>query len=256
MDADRCVLCELSLALRLCVCHRLQVTLYRSSLTLVAFAFAIGTVQAIAHDGFFPEITGTAVAVIGDLALGVALAQIHIYVTPLKRFIQVLWILGTLGGMWILLSQSQVGDNGVAPLPAYVAENPSSVWLIGCSFAALTGITFKEGICYGKPEAFLSTLLIPALCMFHLLSGTRFQSLEEALAVALSIALGIFASRKWSQPVVDDIGDKSVFMVQNMSDQERDEFFANQRMFHVNSERRRPAEGEHVVEGKADEPAS
>lgn len=40
---------------------------------------------------------------------------------------------------------------GVA-LPAYVADHRSSLWLIGPFFAAITGLAFKEGICYGKLE--------------------------------------------------------------------------------------------------------
>ena len=37
-------------------------------------------------------------------------------------------------------------------LPAYVGDHHSSLWLIGPFFAAITGLAFKEGICYGKLE--------------------------------------------------------------------------------------------------------
>ena len=36
-------------------------------------------------------------------------------------------------------------------MPEHVASNPGAVWLVGPLFAALTGVAFKEGMCYGAP---------------------------------------------------------------------------------------------------------
>ena len=198
-------------------------------MSTVSAAFAFGTLQALLTEFPFPTVSSTVAAVIGDVALGVALTQIHIYVTPLKRFIQGLWLLGTIGGIYILLSNVQ-SSLGTLSLPQYVAEHPSSMWLVGFSFAALTGITFKEGICYGKPEAFLLTLIIPVFCLLHLFGGERVDTLETIIAVLLTVSLGIFAGRKWSQPIVDDIGDKSVFMMQSLPEKEREKLLQSRFM--------------------------
>ena len=59
-----------------------------------------------------------------------------------------LWAAGFLGSAAIAMSAQE-------PLPVYVWEHPMSVLLVGPMFAALTGLAFKEGMCYGKPEAAL-----------------------------------------------------------------------------------------------------
>ncbi len=59
-------------------------------------------------------------------------------------------------------------------LPAYVGDHHASLWLIGPFFAAITGLAFKEGICYGKFECaglFFVSLSNPALA-----SGPPFPS--------------------------------------------------------------------------------
>lgn len=66
------------------------------------------------------------------------------------------------------------------------------------------------GICYGKPEAFLLALLTPALLLGHL-SGLLSGAPEESLALAIAALLAVFAARKYTQPLKDDIGDGSVF---------------------------------------------
>jgi uncharacterized integral membrane protein len=70
------------------------------------------------------------------------------------------------------------------------------------------GIAVKEGICYGKFEAAALAALLPALCLAHL-SGLAPSSLEAALLWGVCGAGGIFAARKYTQPLRDDIGDKS-----------------------------------------------
>ena len=45
------------------------------------------------------------ICLIGAGGLGVSLVLIHIYVAPLKRFIQLLWASGVIGGLSIMASQ-------------------------------------------------------------------------------------------------------------------------------------------------------
>lgn len=45
------------------------------------------------------------VSLVGAGGLGVSLVLIHIYVAPLKRFLQALWALGVAGGLYLMLTQ-------------------------------------------------------------------------------------------------------------------------------------------------------
>jgi uncharacterized integral membrane protein len=152
----------------------------------------------------------------GIIALGIALYQIHIYVTPLKRMLQVFWGLGTAGFVYLSIFQASS-----ASVVDFVMEHGWGVWCIGPLFAALTGVTFKEGLCYGKPEAFALTLVIPALLLLHLFGAGSTEGVEMSLDVVACVLLTVFALRKYTQDVVDDIGDGSVFRFQKMSDEEQ-----------------------------------
>ena len=65
-----------------------------------------------------------------------------------------LFALGVLGELWLGATQG-----GTSSIATYVAGHPSSTWLIGPAFAAVTGVAIKEGLCYGKPEAGLLALV-------------------------------------------------------------------------------------------------
>jgi uncharacterized integral membrane protein len=67
---------------------------------------------------------------------------IHIYVTPIKRFLQALWAVGVLGSLGTYLVAARPLDEG---LVQYVLEHPAALWFVGPTFAALTGLVFKEG---------------------------------------------------------------------------------------------------------------
>ena len=54
------------------------------------------------------------------------------------------------------------------PVIQHVASNPAAVWLVGPFFAAVTGVAFKEGLCYGKAEAAGLFFVTPALLLGHL----------------------------------------------------------------------------------------
>jgi uncharacterized integral membrane protein len=69
-----------------------EVWSYRGALTLVASPFAAGTLGQLGWLGGASEIikqNGTLLAAVGAAGMGIALFQIHIYVTELKRTIQV-----------------------------------------------------------------------------------------------------------------------------------------------------------------------
>ena len=47
----------------------------------------------------------------------------------------------------------------------YVGSHPGAVWAVGPFFAAVTGVAFKEGVCYGKPECAALFFMTPALLL-------------------------------------------------------------------------------------------
>lgn len=137
------------------------------------------------------------------LALGVSLFTIHIYLLPLHRALQVFW---AIGGIAALL----VAHAWPTPFLQTVYEHPATIWGIGFSFAALTGIFFKEAFCFNRLETKALTPLVPLLLLGHL-SGLLPLTWEQGLLFAWALLFGVFALRKCLQPIDPDIGDKSVF---------------------------------------------
>jgi uncharacterized integral membrane protein len=139
-----------------------------------------------------------------SLGLGLALHWIHIYLRPLHRALQLLWLLGCAG---LVLLAVRMGPQAMA---AGVAADGRWIWAIGPLFAALTGIGFKEFFCFRRPEAIGVTLLLPIALLGQLsglLSPTvvgRLLGLEAALLLVLCL-------RKFPMPASADVGDKSVF---------------------------------------------
>jgi uncharacterized integral membrane protein len=197
---------------------RAEVALYRGGLALAAAAFALGAAGLLgpADAGWAAPLRegGTGLAAAGGAGLVLSLRLIHIYVTPLKRLLQLFAAAGAAGGVYLALLHPDM------PLPAYVAEFPSAVWCVGPGFAALTGVCFKEGVCYRKPEAFVLTLLIPLLLLGHLTELAP-DALERAAAATTAVLLAVFAARKYTQPVKDDIGDGSVFAFMALGPEEQ-----------------------------------
>lgn len=140
---------------------------------------------------------------VGCAGLGLSLYQIHIYVAVLKRALQVLWGVGTLAIAALALTQD-------APVAEFVYQHPVWMWAVGPAFAALTGVAFKEGFCYNKFEAAGLFGAIPLMTGGHLL-GIWPEKVELGLLASCMVLLSIFAGRKYTQRVQDDIGDKSVF---------------------------------------------
>jgi uncharacterized integral membrane protein len=96
------------------------------------------------------------------------------------------------------------------PLAQLVYFYPLSLLGIGFSFAALTGIFFKEAFCFNRLETKLLTPLVPLLLLGHLFSILP-VSLEKILLALWAGLFLIFVARKVVQPIPPDIGDKSVF---------------------------------------------
>jgi uncharacterized integral membrane protein len=149
----------------------------------------------------------------GAAGLGAALHLIHMYVDPIKKFMQALWLVGFIGSVGVALSSNE-------SVPLYVAHHPAAVWAIGPLFAAFTGVAFKEGMCYGKPECAALFFVVPLALLGHL-TGTIHEGGEKALVTLWCVLIVVFASRKYTQAVKDDIGDKSVFIFADMSDAEQ-----------------------------------
>ena len=193
-----------------------EVWAYRGGLVTCATA-CVGA--AAAHEmGRFQD--AETAAVLADAALGVSLTLVHVYVKPIKDTMRALWTVGSLGVAWIAL----FGD---APLTEYVCAHRESMLAVGWTFAAFTGLAFKEGMCYGKAEAGALFFAVPIMCLSHL-----FGASEDARAMGLAVnlaLLSVFAARKFTQEIHADVGDKSVFMLQAMSEPEREVFLAEAR---------------------------
>ena len=138
------------------------------------------------------------------LGLGLALRWIHIYLIPLHRALQLLWLLGCLGFGALAL---RAGPSGMAEA---VVQDGRWIWAIGPFFAALAGVGFKEFFCFRRPEAIGVTLLLPIALLGHL-SGLLEPTACGALLTLQALLLLVLCLRKFPMPAAADIGDKSVF---------------------------------------------
>jgi uncharacterized integral membrane protein len=183
---------------------RLGVIVYRSGLTVAAFCLAIATILVMTS-----PTNATALNAIGFLytifciALAVSLATIHIYLAPLHRLLQVFLGIG-------IVSSVVIGWQNPEPLALYVYNHPLTLFGVGFTFAALTGIYFKEGMCFNRLETKLLTPIVPLLLLGHLF-GFLPLVLEQTLLMIWATLFMIFAVRKILQEIDPDIGDKSVF---------------------------------------------
>lgn len=196
-----------------------EVISYRSGLVTAAASFVIAASAAYLPGDLSDTLKQNIdfFYVIGSGGLGLSLFLIHIYVTEIKRTLQALWGLGVLGSAATYITLAQPANK---TLIQYVIDNPSAVWLVGPLFAALTGLVFKEGLCYGKLEAGALTFIIPILLLGHL-SGLMDDGTKLTLLALWMGLFVIFAGRKFTQPIKDDIGDKSVFTFKSLRDDEK-----------------------------------
>ncbi|MEY2856149.1 MAG: hypothetical protein RLZZ74_458 [Cyanobacteriota bacterium] len=182
---------------------RLEVIIYRGGLVLAAGSFAIASNLFFAQGkAALPAITP--LFALFSVGLGVSLYFIHIYLKPLHLTLQAFWVIGTVATIAIAMSHRE-------PLALYIYHHPLTLLGTGFTFAALTGIYFKEAFCFNRLETKILTPIVPLLLLGHM-AGILPLEVEQALLGAWSIGFSIFAIRKMTQEIDPDIGDKSVFV--------------------------------------------
>ena len=117
--------------------------------------------------------------------------------------LQIFWAIGT-------ISAAIIAVKSELPLAEFVYSQALSLFGIGFTFVALTGIYFKEAFCFNRLETKALTFLVPLLLIGHLI-GILPVNVEAALLAVWTALFLIFAWRKSWQAIPPDIGDKSVF---------------------------------------------
>ena len=181
---------------------RLEVIIYRAGLVVAAASFAIASNLYFARgNAALPAITP--LFALFTVGLGVSLFYIHIYLKALHRVLQAFWLIGTVATVAIAVSSNE-------PLASYIYNHPLTLFGTGFSFAALTGIYFKEAFCFNRLETKILTPIVPLLLLGHM-TGIISVEIEQVLLGVWSIGFSVFAIRKMTQEIDPDIGDKSVF---------------------------------------------
>lgn len=183
---------------------RQEVRVYRSGLAVSALSFATGVGLLLGFGA--PAWVLNSVAVLYALfwlGLGVSLWKIHIYMRPLHLALQIFWAIGGFASLVVALIDPR-------PFALTLYEQPLWIFGVGFTFAALTGIFFKEAFCFNRFETKFLTPLVPGLLLGHM-AGILPGNIEQGMLVAWAALLCVFAARKAIQAIPDDIGDKSVF---------------------------------------------
>jgi uncharacterized integral membrane protein len=188
---------------------RQSVVIYRSGLMVAAVSFAIGTIavlsqfaQAAVVDSKVLDLV-TFAYITFSIGLGIALAMIHIYLVVLHRALQAFLAIGSVSAIVCSLYYHQ-------PIGSIVYQQPISILGIGFTFAALTGIFFKEAFCFNRFETKILTFLVPILLLGHL-TNLLPPNIEAVLLAIWAGLFLVFAIRKAIQAIPPDLGDKSVF---------------------------------------------
>ncbi|HEY9902342.1 MAG TPA: DUF2301 domain-containing membrane protein [Candidatus Sericytochromatia bacterium] len=183
---------------------RTGVIIYRSGLLVAALSFAIASWLVLSQANNPTVLTAlTPLYAVFCLALGVSLFTIHIYLAPLHRLLQVFWGIGAIAATVLALQSNE-------PLALFVYNHPTAIFGVGFTFAALTGIYFKEAFCFNRFETKFLTPLVPILLLGHL-AGVLPLYWEQVLLGLWAVLFMVFALRKVVQAIPPDIGDKSVF---------------------------------------------
>lgn len=183
---------------------RLGVIVYRSCLMVAALCFAAGSALVLWQGNNRAILQGlTPLYACFCFALAVALTTIHIYMASLHRALQLFWAIGAVAALVLAIKNPE-------PLVFTVYNNPGTILGVGFTFAALTGIYFKEAFCFDRLETKFLTPLVPLLLLGHL-AGILPVSFERFLLIAWATLFLIFGLRKLVQDIPADIGDKSVF---------------------------------------------
>jgi len=183
---------------------RRSVVIYRLGLTIAALCFGLGTALVLWDKDHTIQLSWLSFLYTGFyLGLGISLLTIHIYLKPLHRMLQVFWLVGG-------VASAAIAHLDAAPFVLTVYRHPFTLLGVGFTFAALTGVFFKEAFCFDRLESKLLTFIVPALLLGHL-TGWLPVVAERSLLIVWAILFGLFALRKLIQPIPPDIGDKSVF---------------------------------------------
>jgi uncharacterized integral membrane protein len=186
---------------------RQGVVIYRAALMVAALSFGIGTIAVLLGAERIDRETLlnllTFLATIFAVALGIALANIHIYMIFLHRTLQIFWAIGCASAIGCSIYYQQ-------SIGAIVYQQPLTILGVGFIFAALTGIFFKEAFCFDRLETKLLVFIVPVLLLGHLTQLLPQAAKSILLAVWAGLFL-VFAIRKVIQQIPPDIGDKSVF---------------------------------------------
>eukprot|EP00249_Psilotum_nudum_P011946 c23483_g1_i1 orf=135-1073(+) len=198
-----------------------EVILYRAGLVTASATFVVAASSAFLPDDFpikaLIQNSSDILYAVGAGGLGLSLLLIHIYISPIKRALQLLWAIGVIGSIAVALNLAAPANE---QLVEFILHYPLGVWFIGPLFAALTGLAFKEGLCYGKLEAAALVFVIPVLLLGHL-SGFMDEKLKLGFLATWMVLFTVFAARKFTQPLKDDIGDKSIFMFNALPEEEK-----------------------------------
>lgn len=183
---------------------RTEVIIYRTGLLVAALSLATATCL-ILLEGSTPTVLSnlTWLYSLFSIALGISLYTIHIYLAVLHRLLQLFWAIGTITAIVIAVSNPE-------PLALFVYNHPISLLGVGFTFAALTGIYFKEAFCFNRLETKFLTPIVPLLLLGHL-AGVLPLAWEQVLLGIWAVLFVVFALRKVVQAIPPDIGDKSVF---------------------------------------------
>ena len=178
----------------------IEVKKYRIALLVFSISFCITILQWILLGSDYAWIG----LIIMSMSIGLALNWIHIYIKLLHQAIRFLWLLGTIGMLYIMIIY------GPSELLSNMITNPYLMIICGPLFAAITGIGFKEFFCFRRPEAIGLTILIPITLIGNISQLISGNILMIMLAISALLSL-ILSTRKFGMDASLDIGDKSVF---------------------------------------------
>ena len=188
---------------------RQSVVIYRSGLMVAALSFGVGTIaalwQLVQPNSVSSNVSDliTFLYITFSIGLGIALATIHIYMAVLHRALQAFWAIGSVSAISCSVYYHQ-------PIGSIVYNHPITILGVGFTFAALTGIFFKEAFCFNRFETKILTFLVPVLLLGHLINLLP-QTVEASLLAIWAGLFLVFAIRKAIQAIPPDLGDKSVF---------------------------------------------
>jgi uncharacterized integral membrane protein len=188
---------------------RQSVVIYRAALMGAAISFGIGTIAILSQSSENAAANSQVLTLVNwlyiafSVSLGIALATIHIYMALLHRALQLFWAIGCVSALSFGLYYRE-------PLASIVYHQPLTILGVGFTFAALTGIFFKEAFCFNRVETKFLTFIVPLLLLGHLTNALP-QTAEVILLAIWAGLFLVFAIRKVIQQIPPDIGDKSVF---------------------------------------------